>query len=179
MGILGLALGLLLPPTVAEAQEGRSATQVKELTALMTARQLDAVAAQDPEAPDHFVAALLMPGVQLLLVSARYPSPPELQAQLAQQKYRDVYTALHQPSAQATRFFLMDAGCDGLGGDGDGVDVLYEKGTVQTLFDGQWKKQGLSEDTYTKRAQDAEASYSRFLAVLTASLKTPAGSVTP
>jgi hypothetical protein len=73
----------------------------------------------------------------------------------------------------------MDAGCDGLGGDGDGVDVLYEKGTVQTLFDGQWKKQGLSEDTYTKRAQDAEASYSRFLAVLTASLKTPAGSVTP
>jgi hypothetical protein len=177
--ILGIALGLLVPPTVAGAQEGRSAAQVKELTALMTARQLETVAAQDPEAADHFVAALLVPGVQLLLVSARYPSPPELQAQLAQQKYRDVYTALHQPSAQSTRFFLMDAGCDGLHGSADGVDVLYEKGTTQTLFDGQWKQQGLSEATYNKRAQEAEASYSRLLALLTASLKASPGAIAP
>jgi hypothetical protein len=73
----------------------------------------------------------------------------------------------------------MDAGGDGLRGDGDGVDVLYEKGTTQTLFDGQWKKQGLSETTYNKRVQDAEASYSRLLSLLVASLKASSGSGTP
>ena len=60
------------------------------------------------------------------------------------------------PSAQPTRFFLMDSGCDGLRTGDERVDVLYEKGTTQTLFDGRWKQQGLSEAAYTKRVQDAE-----------------------
>ena len=68
----------------AGAQERTSSALVDDLASLMTARQLEAVAAQDPESPDHFVAALLMPEVQLLIVSAQYPAPAELQAQLAQ-----------------------------------------------------------------------------------------------
>lgn len=155
----------------AGAQEQQSPALVGNLASLMTARQLDAVAAQDPDSPDRFVAALLMPDVQLLIVSAQYPTPAELQSQLAQQKYRDVYAALHQPSAQPTRFFLMDSGCDGLKGGGDGVDVLYEKGTTQTLFDGKWKQQGLSEAVYSKRAQEAETRYSRLLSILASALK--------
>lgn len=163
---------LLLAASPAGVQERQTSALVGDLASLMTARQLEAVAAQDPESADRFVAALLMPDVQLLIVSAQYPAPAELQAQLAQQQYRDVYTALHQPSAQSTRFFLMDSGCDGLGSGGEGVDVLYEKGTTQTLFDGQWKQQGLSEAAYRKRVQDAETRYSRLLSILTSSLKT-------
>ena len=155
----------------AAAQERHSSVLVGDLASLMTARQLDAVAAQDPQSPGHFVAALLIPDVQLLVVSAQYPAPAELQAQLAQQQYRDVYTALHQPSAQPTRFFLIDTGGDGLKTGDDRVDVLYEKGTTQTLFDGRWKQQGLSEAAYTKRVQDAETRYSRLLSILTSSLK--------
>lgn len=154
-----------------EAQDHRSSTLVTKLASLMTARHLEAVAARDPEAPDRFVAALLMPSVQLLMVSAQYPAPAELQALLNQQNYRDVYAALHQPSTQQTRFFLMDAGCDGLRGEGEGVDVLYEKGATQTLFDGRWKQQGLSEADYTKRAQTAETRYSKLLSILTATLE--------
>jgi hypothetical protein len=166
---------LLAASAAAAAQERQSPALVGSLASLMTARQLDAVAAQDPESPDRFVAALLMPDVQLLIVSAQYPAPAELQAQLAQQKYRDVYAALHQPSAQPTRFFLMDSGCDGLKSGGDGVDVLYEKGTTQTLFDGKWKQQGLSEAAYSQRAQEAETRYSRLLSILASSLQsTPA-----
>jgi len=170
--LFAVIVGLLAAASPAGAQERQSPALVGSLASLMTARQLDAVAAQDPESPDRFVAALLMPDVQLLIVSAQYPAPAELLAQLAQRQYRDVYTALHQPSAQQTRFFLMDIGCDGLRTGGDAVDVLYEKGTTQTLFDGRWKQQGLSETAYAKRAQDAEARYSRLLSILTSSLKT-------
>ena len=143
----------------------------------MQDRRLDAIAAADPTSPDRFVAALLMPNVQLLVVSAQYPVPGELQAQLTQQKYRDIYSALHQPAAQPTRFFLMDAGCDGLRSDADNVDVLYQKGTTQTLFDGRWKQQGLSEATYAQRMQDAETRYSHLLSVLISVLQTTPASV--
>jgi hypothetical protein len=174
LSALTALLGCTLLSVTASAapEQQQSPTLVKSLTSLMEARHLDAIAATDPEAPDRFVAALLMPNVQLLIVSAQYPVPAELQAQLSQQGYRDVYSALHQPSAQATRFFLMDAGCDGLRTDTDAVDVLYEKGTTQTLFDGRWKQQGLSEADYTKRARDAEARYARLLSLLIASLQT-------
>ena len=161
------------------AQQQGSQALAGDLASLMTSRNLDAVAAQDPEAPDRFVAALLIPDVQVLVVSAQYPVPGELQAQLIQQNYRDVYTALHQPSAQGTRFFLIDAGCDGLRPGDESVDVLYEKGTTQTLFDGRWKPQGLSEAAYTKRVQDTETRYSRLLAILTSAVQTTTAVKTP
>lgn len=153
------------------AQTGRSPDFAGKLASLMAARQLDAFAAKDPDAADRFVAVLFMPQVQLLLVSAQYPVPSELEAQLAQRNYRDVYTALHQPAAQPTRFFLMDGGCDGLRPGADSVDVLYEKGTTQTLFDGRWKNQGITEAVYRKRAEDAETRYVRLLSVLTTALE--------
>ena len=156
----------------AGARQQNSEALAARLASAMTERHLDAIAAQDPEAPDRFVAALLIPNAQLLVVSAQYPATAELQALLTQQNYRDVYTALHQPAAQQSRFFIMDAGGDGLRTGGDGVDVLYEKGTIQTLFDGRWKQQGLSEAAYSKRAQDAEARYSQLLSLLSSTLQT-------
>ena len=153
------------------AADGQSAAVVAELTTLMTARHLDALAAQDPESPNRFVAALLIPDSQLLVVSAQYPAPAELQAQVAQKNYRDVYAALHQPLAQQTRVFFIDVGCNGLRSGGDGVDVMYEKGTQQTLFDGRWKQQGLSEAAYTKKVTDADQQYTRLLSILANTLK--------
>ena len=180
LSVLAVFVGLLSPVALATAQERPSSSLVSSLNSLMQERHLDAVAAADPTGPDRFVAALLMPNVQLLVVSAQYPVPTELQAQLTQQKYRDIYSALHQPSAQQSRFFVMDVGCDGLRSDADNVDVLYEKGTTQTLFDGRWKQQGLSEAAYVKRMQDAEARYSRLLSVLISAVETaPTSAVTP
>jgi hypothetical protein len=170
-----VAAVLLASSPGASAQGRQSPELVGRLAALMTAHHLETVAAQDPEAANRFVAALLVPDVQLLVVAAEYPTPAELQAQLAQHNYRDVYTALHQPSTQKTRFFLMDVGCDGLRPGGDAVDVLYEHGTTQTLFDGRWKPQGLSEADYLKRAQNAEERYARVLSILTATLENTTG----
>lgn len=177
--LLAAIVVLLAVARPVRAEPQGSAALVAGLASLMNGRHLDAVATQDPDAPDRFVAALLIPDAQLLVVSAQYPAPAEIQALLTQQNYRDVYTALHQPSAQQTRFFLIDAGCDGLRTEGENIDVLYEKGTTQTLFDGRWKPQGLSEGAYTKRAQDTETRYSRLLSVLTSALQTTTAAKAP
>jgi hypothetical protein len=170
---LTLAIGfvIVLVARVQTAPSRASAAIAGELTTLMTAQHLDAIAAPDPEQPDRFVAALLIPNSQLLVVSARYPDAAELLAQVAQKNYRDVYAALQQPVAQPTREFFIDAGCDGLRSGADAVDVMYEKGTQQTLFDGRWKAQGLSESTYSKKFESAEQEYSSLLSILAASLK--------
>ena len=167
------ALGLIILTARVQAARanGESSAVAGELTTLLTDRHLNAIAAQDLEHPDRFVAALLIPGAQLLVVSAAYPNPGELQAQIAQKNYRDVYAALQQPVAQQARVFFIDAAADGLRSGGDEVDVMYEKGTQQTLFDGRWKPQGLTETAYTKKVDSAEQEYTRLLSLLAATLK--------
>jgi hypothetical protein len=146
---------------------------VKQLTAAMTQRQLDVVAAPDPSNPKRYVAAMLIPGTQLLVVAAEYPNTSELQTLMSRQDYRDIYGALHQPSAEATRFFYLDAGCDGVRVDQDSIDVLYEKGTSQMVFDGDWKKAKLSQAEYQQKVRDAEEEYERLVSVLSESLSSP------
>jgi len=153
---------------------GGSAAVAGELSSLLADRHLEAFAVQDPEAPNRFIAALLIPGSQLLVVSAEYPAPAELQAQLTQKNYRDIYAALQQPVSLQSRVFFIDAGCDGLRSGGDSVDVLYEKGK-QTTFDGRWKPQGLSEDAYTKKVGAADEQYAKLLTALVSGLKSQAG----
>lgn len=160
----------LLAPSVPAAAGGGSGPVAGELTTLLTDRHLDSMAAQDPEAPTRFVAALLIPNSQLLVVSAEYPAPAELQAQLTQKNYRDIYAALQQPVSLSTRVFFIDAGCDGLRSGGDTVDVMYEKGK-QMMFDGHWKQQGLSEEDYRKKVGTADEQYTRLLTVLVSAVK--------
>ena len=174
LSLVCVAACVAVASSEAGAQGARSSKVASELASLMKERQLDAYAAQDPEVPNRFIATLLIPDVQMLVVSAEYATPGELQAQLAQKNYRDVYAALHQPATAQSRFFLIDLACDGLRADGEAVDILYEKGTTQTLFNGEWKTQGLSEADYKKRFEDAEARYTRLLTVLTERLKAPA-----
>jgi hypothetical protein len=158
----------------AAAQTTVSSAAARDVAALMTERQLEAFAVQDPEASNRFVASLLIPGVQLLVVSAEYPLPDELKTQLAQKNYRDVYVALHQPVSAPTRFFLIDLACDGLDPKGDAADILYEKGSTQTLFNGDWKTQGLTEAVYKTRLADTDRHYSRVLGQLRDALKASA-----
>ena len=165
---IGLVAGLV---STAAAQTTPSSSTARELAALMIERKLETFAVQETDTTNRFVASLLIPNVQLLLVSADYPNPEELNAQLAQGNYRDVYAALHQPASASTRFFVIDLGCDGIAASGSAVDVLYENGTTQTLFNGDWKSQGLTESTYRKRAQDAEQRYSGALSRLKAGLR--------
>jgi hypothetical protein len=151
----------------ASAQTPSSSTELaKQLVAALGGSGLGAIAARDPSAPNRAVAALAFPDSQLLVVSATYPDAAGLDALLANRMYPDVYSALQQPSFNQGKFFFQDLGCDGLQSGPASVDILYEDGKTQTIFDGNWKKQKLSESEYQQRVRTAEERYARLLSVL-------------
>ena len=144
-----------------------SASAVHDLVAEMTEHHLDAIAAEDPEHAGRFVAALLMPGVQLLVVSAEIPARDYLVAQIAREQYRDAYSTVQSAAVKASKLFIQDMGANGLAnGDGD-VDVMYEQAVKQTVFDGDWKRQKVSKEEYAARLEHADTAYAGMLSVLT------------
>ena len=50
------------------------------------------------------------------------------------------------------------------------ADILYE-GRASTIFDGDWKKHGLSEREYEQRLTDVDQRYSRLLELLLTELR--------
>src|SRR4051812_37007635 len=94
-GVVGAAL--FSTPT-ASAQESKSAAIARQLVQTLDAAKLDSVAAPDPATPGAFVAALYIPGTQLLVVSAKYAAPPLLVDRITAKDYRAVYVDLQSAS---------------------------------------------------------------------------------
>jgi hypothetical protein len=157
-------------PSPAQSQPA-SAKLAQELTATLAARHLDAFAARDPAAADRFVAALVYPKVQLLVMAGRSSAPARLDASIAATNYREVYAALQSSAAPDTRMFVQDMGADGLRfEDKQRGDVVYEKVVTQTVFSGD-----VDEGDYKRKLAVADAAYSQMLQVLVDALGTPAG----
>jgi hypothetical protein len=157
----------------AVAQESKSAPLVKELCRLLDQAKLDSIAAKDPSGSDHYVAALYFSGSQLLVVSARYVPAVLLNEKLDKQDYRDIYTDLNSATDRESRVFVMDLGADGLKArreENQPYDTVEQAGKM-LVFDGDWKKQKMTEEEYTKAFADADAQYARMLSALLAQLK--------
>ena len=163
-----LAAGLQAPAAAPAA----SVAPAKELVALMAAGKLDAIATADPSAPGRFVAAMVYPGVQLLIVRSQPASASDTASRISYRLYRDAYADVQQPPKPDGKLFIQDMGADGLAATGDGsIDVMYEDLDRQTIFDGNWKKQKLSQAEYQKKLSTADAEYARLLALLIAEMK--------
>ena len=163
-----------LVPSLARAQEaGKSTELVKQLTQLLESKKIEAVAAPDAQNPGSFLAALYFPGTQLILVSAKYSSPPLLTELLARKDYKAVYAELVSASVPASKVFISDIYADGLfvKPSGSNPPDSVENGNTQTTFDGAWKKAKLSEADYLKIFSDADAVYTRALQGLINHLK--------
>src|SRR4051794_7649197 len=159
----GLLIGTLAPIKTS-AVDLRSRQLARELTMAMAERHLDAIAAKDPQNDGGFVAALFFPGSQLLVVGAKYASPPLLEQSLQAKAYRDVYSALQQSADPSSKVFVQDIGADGLReNDKEAVDIVYEKVVHQTIFDGDPDHK---DRNYGKKLSEADAQYSRLLQVL-------------
>jgi hypothetical protein len=169
----GALLLTVASAAAAQQQAGTSAAAVKELSALLTSHNQAAIAARDPDS-GAFVAALLYPGVQLLVVSAKPASTASLEAQLAAKNFQDVYAALQDGTARAGRLFVQDLGADGLNDGGNSVDVVYEEGR-QTLFDGNPRSHKLSEKAYREAFTSADTRYAHMLSVLLAEARRASG----
>ena len=175
--LLALVAAVFAAP--AAAQETRSTELARQLGALMVEQKLTAAAARDPEAPNRYVAAMLFPDVQLLVVAAESTAPAWIEDQLAQKNYSEIYMSLQQASVAATKVFFQDLKADGLHSKaGDGVDVLYEQVVNQTMFDGDPGKHKQSEAEYAKKLSAADERYSRLLTLLIGQLKPAASSST-
>jgi hypothetical protein len=156
----------------AAAQESKSAAVAKELTQLLDRDKLDSVAAKDPAAPDAFVAALYFPG-SLLVVGAKYSVPVLLDEKLGKKDYKEIYIDLNSASVPASKMFVEDLGANGLRAkreDGQPQDSV-DAGGRQTTFDGDWRRQKMSQDEYMKAFAAADESYARMLTALVEQLK--------
>jgi len=163
--------GVQLAAAAGPAQSPKAAT---ELVSLMKARGLSTVAATDPQNPGRLVAAMLIPDVQLLVVGAKSTAAPYLEAQIGQGQYADAYAVLNSTAVPESKIFFQDMGCDGLTNANDGVDIMYERGKDQTIFDGDWKRQKMSRQDYDDKLQKADSEYQRMLTLLTERLQAPA-----
>ena len=150
------------------AQESKSGAGAKELSQLLSAKKLDAIAVRDPLAADTFIAALAFPG-QLILVSAKYAAPPLLNEKLARREYRDVYIELNSASVLESRMFVTDLGADGLKAKKSKKEDPFdsrEAGGKAFSFDGNWREDKMSEADYMKIFAETDEHYTRMVSAL-------------
>jgi hypothetical protein len=170
---IALAASLVLAPTMAAAQDSKSATSVTELVKMLDSMKLDSFAVKG-SVPNEYVGALYFPGSQLLVVSAKFDTPWRADSLLDQKNYRDVYIELNSASLPQSKLFVSDLGANGLrfkkdGNTYDTVDV----GGKTFNFDGDWKKAKITEDDYSKTYSSSDEHYVQMIQMLIAGLKKP------
>jgi hypothetical protein len=167
------AIALAVTWVPASGQNGKSAAAAKELTQILDAAKLDAIAAADPSDPTSFVAALYLSGAQLLVISAKYSAPPLLTAKIKTKEYRDIYIDLSAAAIAGSKTFIIDFNCNGLLSktEDNGAPDTWETDKQQLLFDGDWRKAKMSEADYMKTYINADEFYARAIALLAAEAK--------
>lgn len=170
-----LAAGSGHAAVAAGPQESRSAPLARQLTQALDAAKLDSIAAHDPST-GGFVAALYIPGTQLLVVSGRFDTPEMGNYRLSTKEFRELYMDLMGAAVAGSRLFASDVSCDGLSFKpaGDAPADTWEQANKTQAFEGP-KKAKLSEEQYVKVYNDADAQYARILELLLAQSKPKAG----
>jgi len=172
-----LLIGLMVMVVVssaAYAQDAKSVGLAKELSHVMEAKKLSAIAAKDAAEPDFYVAAMYFSGSQLLVVGAKYSPAVLIDTKLRNREYQDVYIDLNSAAKPGTKIFFEDAGADGLKSDHENNKAAdsIDQGGKQSRFDDDWRKdQKLSDADYKKLFDDADKLYCRLLTALIAEAK--------
>ena len=165
----------VLAATPALAQQSKSAPLAKELTQLLESAKIDSIAASDP-ANGKFVAALYIPGTQLLVVSGKFESTEIGPYRISNKEFRELYMDLMGGSVAGSKVVASDISADGLafkpanGVPGDS----WEHGTRNMAFEGA-KKAKLKDADYHKAYSDADTEYARMLSLLIQQAKVKGG----
>ncbi|MEO5894069.1 MAG: hypothetical protein ABIS06_00025 [Vicinamibacterales bacterium] len=167
-----LALGVASTLPLAAQQESKSSPLAKQLTQVLDAAKLDVIGAADPET-GSYVAALYIPGTQILVVSGKFVDDFLGPHRLSKKEYRELYMDLQGAAVAGSRLFAQDAGANGfiLKPAGGGAADTYEKNSKTTVFDGAWKKAKIPELDYVKSFTEADEQYARVLTLLLAQAK--------
>jgi hypothetical protein len=160
-------------PLSATDPESQSATSAAALRVLLDQLKLEALAVRDPGGPNRYVAALYMPGSQLLVVSAPYSVPPLLDKKIAAGDYMEAYVDLQSVADRKGHFFVIDMQADGLKREvieNEGFDSTSIEGAPPVAFDSKWDAQKLTEEEYNARFSSDDARYARLLNILRTAL---------
>jgi hypothetical protein len=169
----------------AQTPAGLSTAKAKELSAIMKGKNIDSFAVKEGQSPNRFVAVMLVPDVQLLLVSAVYSRPTDIEYRLYQKDYSQAYRDLRAGALASDRFFVEDVLADGLmampakNAQPDSVTV----GTAAQLFVGaadpkKSKDTRMALEPYMKAFGEADKRYAELLDGVIQELK-KAGIVAP
>lgn len=158
-------------PTFAADQESKSGPLAKQLTQLLDASKLESIAAPDP-ASGGFVAAIYVPGAQLLVVSGKFQTPDIGIYRLEKKEYRELYMDLMGGSVAGSRLVASDVSADGLAAKPkrDTPPDSWERENKTLMFEGS-RKAKLSDALYDKAYSDADAEYARILGLLLTHVK--------
>lgn len=163
---------LALAALPAAAEEPLSAQPAATLKARMEQLKLDAIAARDPDESGRYIAALFIPGVQFLVVSAPYPVATAIDKKIAGRQYMDVYMDLQGVPDRTGHFFVEDLQADGVRPSDPDVacDTTTTNGTTPVVFNGKWDAQRLTQEDYEARFKRDDERYARMLKALNAAL---------
>jgi hypothetical protein len=161
----------------AESVPSASSALAHSLSEVLTTKKLDAIAARDPSEAGRFVGALLVPGLQLLVVSAVHPSAAALDQRIAMHNFRDAYLDLQGTPTPTGKYFVQDSGADGIQDNApSGVDVVYEDGARQVIF--SRKLSSLRGDAYEAALVAADKRYAQMLTILVDAVRRSSASQT-
>lgn len=178
-GVTAMALAAALSGAalIAAPQGSKSAPLAKQLALLLDASKLDSIAAVDPNGA--FVAALYIPGTQLLVVSGKFQTPESGLYRLQQKEYRELYMDLMGGAVPGSRLVASDVSCDGFAvrPQGDAPADTWERDSKTQAFEGS-RKAKLSDEAYLQVYSEADAEYARLLGLLVTQAKPKGGSAT-
>ncbi|HKW03416.1 MAG TPA: hypothetical protein VJN96_26560 [Vicinamibacterales bacterium] len=156
-----------------------SPARVKELVALLQSKKLEAYAVKDTAEAGRFVAVYLVPNVQLMLISAGYERPTDVEYRIYQKDFTNAYAELNSSVLAKDKVFFQDALCDGLFPKStNGAEDIVTIGTAKRVFNGDYndpkkkpdpKKPSLED--YVKAFSDADAKYTSLVTMLLDELK--------
>jgi hypothetical protein len=174
--VLATVLGVAGAASAAEdAKASKSSAQAAALAKQLAVAKLQYIATKDPTDPGRFVAAMHVPGSQLMIVSARYGAPALLNEKVLLGKFQDAYIDLNSASEAATRVIVEDLRADGfaLTKRKDMLRDSFEANGKRVVFDFDWRKQKLSQEEYFSTLEAADTQYARMLELLIAEASKP------
>jgi hypothetical protein len=155
------------------AQTARSAAPAQQLIDELRNRKMQHLAAADPQEEGRYVAAALLGGDQLLVVSARYSQPVLFSERLYRGDHQGAYVELNAASVRDGKLFVQDLGDPGLRPTRTSdlpFDIAYESGGKGTAFNGDWKAQGLSKQQYLEVFASVDDKYAHAVDALLSAL---------
>ena len=174
-GLAAALIGTLGGVSVA-AQQTQSPALAKELVAELAKKKQECVIAKDPDVAGQYIAALHLPGLQLLVVSAKFADTAGMDFRMFSGDCMNGYADINAAVTATDRVVINDLGADGLvaipkkEAPRDGIT----RGGKEVKLDGDLKSlkaAKITPEEFQKTFNDAEQTYSTYLRLLIARLK--------